>query len=139
MYERHGGHTLQKHVYTQPGDELLRIRREGVAAAGRFLNRATAQRCVDLAIAGHTAQIRAWRSGGQHALPYTFVQDMGEVIGHSLTYAEMKRGIHAPTQVTAVRVVLRQDLTLPGGFTVVTAYPTRPVRRTQPWHDRASR
>src|SRR5437588_13127499 len=39
VYEAHGGHTLRRHVYTPPGDEVRRIDIEGVAAAGRFLNR----------------------------------------------------------------------------------------------------
>ena len=34
-----------------------------------------------------------------------------------------------PTQVTAVRLVLRRNDELPGGFTLVTAYPTRSPRR----------
>jgi hypothetical protein len=129
IYERHGGHTLEKHVYTKPGDEVVRIRRDGVAAAGRFLNRATAQRCVDVAITRRTGDIIAWRSGRQRALPFTFGEDMGEVIGNTLTYADLKHGIRTPAQVTAVRLVLRQDLDLAAGFTVVTAYPTRPFRR----------
>jgi hypothetical protein len=54
---------------------------------------------------------------------------MGEVIGNTLTYADLQHGIRTPAQVTAVRLVLRQDLDLTAGFTVVTAYPTRPFRR----------
>jgi hypothetical protein len=50
---------LEKHVYTKPGDEVVRIQREGVAAAGRFLNRATAQRCVDVAITRRAGEIIA--------------------------------------------------------------------------------
>ncbi len=54
---------------------------------------------------------------------------MGEIVGQVLTYAEVSRGVVVPTQVTAVRLVLRRNDELPGGFTLVTAYPTRtPLR-----------
>ena len=42
-----------------------------------------------------------------------------------LTYADVSRGMVVPKQVTAVRLVLRRCAELPGGFTVLTAYPTR--------------
>jgi hypothetical protein len=128
VYEMHGGHTLERHVYTRPGDEVRRIENEGVAAAGRFLNRATAQRCVYVAVNRRAAEIRAWLAGRYRHAPLSFVEDMGHVVGQSLTYAEVARGIRVPEQVSAVRVVLRRDRQLRGGFTVVTAYPTRPLR-----------
>ena len=61
--------------------------------------------------------------------PFSFVEDMGEVVGQVLTYAEVSRGVVVPTQVTAVRLVLRRNDELPGGFTLVTAYPTRSPQR----------
>jgi hypothetical protein len=125
VYEGRGGHTLRRHVDTRPGDEMRRILREGVAAAGRFVSRATAQRCVDVAVTRRSAEIAAWLAGRDKRAPFTFVEDMGEIVGHVLTYAEVSRGIAVPRQVTAVRLVLRRCVELPGGFTVVTAYPTR--------------
>lgn len=125
VYEAHGGHTLRRHVDTGPGDELRRILREGVAAAGRFTNRATAQRCVDVAITRRRPEIAAWLGGRDRGAPFTFVEDMGEVVGHVLTYADVRKGMVVPKQVTAVRLVLRRCVELPGGFTLVTAYPTR--------------
>ena len=129
VYERHGGHTLRRHVDTRPGDELRRILREGVAAAGRFVNRATAQRCVDAAVGAHTDQISEWLTGPEASVPYTCVHDMGEVIGRCLTWDDVAHGFVHPKPVTAVRLVLRRRAELPGGFTVVTAYPTRASRR----------
>lgn len=131
FYERHGGHTLRRHVDTPPGDELRRILREGIAAAGRFLNRATAQRCVQTVVGAHSGAIRQWLAGAEANVPYTCVQDMGEVIGRSLTWDDVSRGLATPKPVTAVRIVLRHRPELPGGFTVVTAYPTRATRRTR--------
>src|SRR5438105_399940 len=81
VYELHGGHTLRRHVYTKAGDELRRIEVEGVAAAGRFFNRATAQRCVYVAINRRAAEIRSWLSGAFRHGPYAFGEDMGHVIG----------------------------------------------------------
>src|SRR5438132_3599512 len=134
VYEAHGGHTLRRHVYTPPGDEVRRIDIEGVAAAGRFLNRATAQRCVYEAINRRRAEVRSWLSGRHRRAPYSFVEDMGRVIGQTLTYADVQRGVRVPEQVTAVRLVLRRDQRLRGGFTVVTAYPTRPLRHRRDRH-----
>ncbi len=125
VYEGRGGHPLRRHVDTRPGDEMRRILREGVAAAGRFVSRATAQRCVDIAVTRRSAEITAWLAGRDKRAPFSFVEDMGEVVGHVLTYAEVSRGVVVPTQVTAVRLVLRRNDELPGGFTLVTAYPTR--------------
>jgi len=130
VYERHGGHTLRRHVDTKPGDELRRILRDGVAGSGRFLNRATAQRCVEFAINSHAAVVRAWLAGPESGVPFVFLQDMREVVGRSLTWDDVSRGVVVPRPVTAVRLVLRQRSELPGGFTVVTAYPTRRPRRT---------
>ena len=128
VYEMHGGHTLERHVYTRPGDEVRRIEAEGVAAAGRFLDRTTAQRCLYVAVNRRAAEIPVWLSGRHRHAPLSFVEDMGRVIGQTLTYAEVARGTRVPQQVTAVRVVLRRNRALRGGFTVVTAYPTRPLR-----------
>jgi hypothetical protein len=128
VYEAHGGHTLRRHVDTRPGDELRRILREGIAAAGRFLNRATAQRCVDTTLTHHHEEVLAWLGGREARVPLALVENMGEVVGQSLTWDDVSRGAIAPRPVTAVRVVLRRRTELPGGFTVVTAYPTRATR-----------
>jgi hypothetical protein len=134
VYEMHGGHTLARHVYTRAGDEVRRIETEGVAAAGRFLNRATAQRCVYEAVNRRAGEIRAWLLGRHRHAPFTFVEDMGRVVGHSLTYADVERGSRVPEQVTGVRLVLRRNRQLRGGFTVVTAYPTRPLHLRRDRH-----
>lgn len=132
VYEKHGGHTLRRHVDTKPGDEFRRILREGVAAAGRFSNRATAQQCVAQAVGTHSDAIRAWLSSPDADVPYTCVQDMGRVIGRCLTWDDISRGVTIARPVTAVRLVLRRRPDLAGGFTVVTAYPQRPPRRPRP-------
>jgi len=129
VYERHGGHTLRRHVNTPPGDELRRILREGIVGAGHFLNRVVAQRCIEVAIGRHAAQIRAWLTGPEANVPLTIVENMGEVIGRSLTWDDVSHGLVTPKPVTGMRMVLRQRSELPGGFTVVTAYPTRARRR----------
>ena len=55
---------------------------------------------------------------------------MREVIGRSLTWDNVTHGLVMPRPVTAVRVVLRKRSELPGGYTVVTAYPTQRPRRS---------
>jgi Bacterial CdiA-CT RNAse A domain len=129
VYERHGGHTLRRHVDTPPGDELRRIVNEGISAAGRFLDRATAQRCVETAIRHRSDEIRNWLRSPHNGAPFTFVEDMRRVVGHTLTWHEVAHGSVVPRPVTAVRLVLRRRPELPGGYTVVTAFPTRARRR----------
>lgn len=129
VYEAHGGHTLSRHVNTPPGDELRRIKQDQVAAAGSFTNQATAQWCVRTAINSRRADVRGWLRSGERE-PYVFVHDMGRVIGRSLNVSDVRRGMNTPRLVSCVRVVLRRNAALPGGFLVVTAYPTRaPARR----------
>lgn len=128
VYEQHGGHTLRRHVDTRPGDEFKRILREGIAADGRFTDRATAQRCVEYALRSHTAEILAWLAGPEAEVPYSCIQDMGRVIGRCLTWDDVSRGVTLAKPVTSVRLVLRRTEELPGGFTVVTAYPARTRR-----------
>lgn len=131
VYEKHGGHTLRRHVDTKPGDEFKRILREGIAAAGRFANRAVAQHCVEQAVWQHAGDIREWLVGPEPDVPYTCVQDMGRVIGRTLTWDDISRGMTIARPVTAVRLVLRRHPELAGGFTVVTAYPQRTPRRAR--------
>lgn len=132
VYERHGGHTLRRHVDTRPGDEFKRILREGIAADGRFSDRTTAQRCVEFAVWSHSDEIRAWLASPEVEVPYSCVQDMGRVIGRCLTWDDVSRGVTLARSVTAVRLVLRRNEQLPGGFTVVTAYPARARRAPMP-------
>ena len=132
VYEQHGGHTLRRHVDIRPGDEFKRILREGIAADGRFTDRATAQRCVEYAVRSHDSEIRAWLSGPEAEVPYSCAQDMGRVIGRCLTWDDVSRGITLARQATSMRLVLRRNEDLAGGFTVVTAYPARTRRSRMP-------
>ena len=74
--------------------------------------------------------MRAWLAGPESGVPFVFVQDMREVVGRSLTWDDVSHGVVMPRPVTAVRLVLRRRSELPGGFTVVTPYPTRRPRHT---------
>lgn len=132
VYEQHGGHTLRRHVDTRPGGEFKRILREGIAADGRFTDRATAQRCVEYAVRSHTDEIRAWLAGSEAEVPYSCIQDMGRIIGRCLTWDDVSRGVTLAKPVTSVRLVLRRTEELPGGYTVVTAYPARTRRSRIP-------
>lgn len=132
VYEQHGGHTLRRHVDTRPGDEFKRILREGIAADGRFTDRATAQRCVECAVAEHADEIRAWLAGSEAEVPFSCIQDMGRVIGRCLTWDDVSRGVTLAKSVTSVRLVLRRTEELPGGYTVITAYPARTRRSRIP-------
>ncbi|MBV8302506.1 MAG: hypothetical protein JOY68_11340 [Candidatus Dormibacteraeota bacterium] len=130
VYERHGGHTLRRHVNVTADDVLHRIVAGGVAGDGLFVDRETAQRCIRSAMNRRADSIRSWLRGRDKGAPYVFDEDMHEVIGRSLTWADVQRGLTVPHPVSGVRLVLRRRSELPGGFTVVTAYPAR-ARRSQ--------
>jgi len=129
VYEAAGGHTLRRHVFTKPGDELRRIRNEGVAAAGRFLSQSVAQRAVTQAISTRHVDVAAWLHGRDRRAPFTFVVDVGRMIGYVLTWDDVVSRVYTPRATSAVRVVLRTHAELPGGFMILTAYPTRVPRR----------
>lgn len=130
VYEEHGGHTLRRHVYTEPGDALRRVKYGGVAAAGSFLSRDVAQHCVETAIRRQAGEVRSWLRSVHRFAPHTILQAMHEVTGLVLTVADVRNGLEAPRPVTGVFVVLRRRPELPGGYLVLTAYPRR-IRQAQ--------
>jgi hypothetical protein len=129
VYEAHGGHTLRKHVGMSAADNLHRIR-TGHGAAGCFASQQTAQRAVEESVHRHRDDIMAWLWGPNRRLPFSFVEDLGRVIGTTLTREDVVNGITDPTPVTALRLVLRPSDELAAGFTLVTAYPTHSHRST---------
>lgn len=131
VYERYGGHTLRRHVDIAPDDVLRRIVECGEAAAGRFIDRETAQRCLETAIRRRNDEIQAWLRGSDRRAPHVFDEDMGRVVGHMLTWNDVRRGRRAPYPVSAVRVVLRTCAALPGGYLPITEYPVRARKRAR--------
>jgi len=128
VYERNGGHTLARHVNTSPADDLRRVASGRVSGAGSFLDRATAQRALEKALDQRRDDVRAWLRGPYRNAPFTLIENVREVIGRSISVADLERGVVVPRPVTAVMVVLRASKHLPGGFTVRTAFPTRARR-----------
>jgi len=127
VYEQHGGHTLSRHTRLDQEEALRRIR-SGAPASGAFVDRATAQRAVDDAIQRHRTRIAAWLWGPDSQKRYAFVENLGRVVGTMLSRQDVARGATAPLPATAVRLVLQPSDELAGGFSVVTAYPTRARR-----------
>ena len=125
VYEMRGGHTLRRHVDIPP-DEALRRVRAGEQAAGSFTDRRTAQEAVDDAIQAHRHGIAAWLWGPNASIRYAFVENLRRVVGSTLSRRDVALGVETPSQATAVRVVLQPSDELPSGFSVLTAYPTRP-------------
>ncbi len=128
IYERHGGHTLGRHVGLSAGETVQRIR-DGAAAAGYFADGVIAQRAVESAIHRHRDRIAEWLWGPRGNARYSFVEDLKHVVGTMLTRQEVAHGVTDPTPATAVRLVLQPSDQLVAGFTVVTAYPTRSRHR----------
>jgi len=125
VYEAHGGHTLRRHVGLTPRDSIRRIL-AGSSASGCFLDQTTAQHAVEDAIHRRRDDIAAWLWGPNRQLPYSFLEDLKRVIGTRLTRDSVANGVTDPAPVTGLRLVLRPNPELAAGFTLVTAYPTRP-------------
>jgi hypothetical protein len=138
VYEMRGGHTLRKHVAVPP-DEALRRVRAGEHAAGSFSDRRTAQQAVEDAIQAHRHGIAAWLWGPAAGTRYAFVERLRRVVGSTLTRNDVAHGVETPSPATAVRVVLQASDELPAGFSVLTAYPTRPHLGGRRTHTRPRR
>jgi hypothetical protein len=123
VYERHGGHTLRRHVDPRPSSDLRRLDRDpDINGAGTFLDRPTAQWAVEMTLRSHEAEIRAWLRRGA---PGTLVAGawFTRPVGSELSHTAWQRGETTPAPAGGARVVLRACDSLAGGFYVVTAYP----------------
>lgn len=88
-----------------------------ISGASSFSSRALAENAVSSAIDANQTAIRTWLSGSGNRLVLN--HNTGEVIGRSLS-----RGAVSAVDARSVRVVLQRDPSFPGGFRIITGFPT---------------
>lgn len=122
VYERRGdGHTVSRHCGTTPEVEADRLAEHPwLEATGSFPDLPTAQRCVEACVTANRTVVERWRRGARPRLAISV--DMHQVVGDELRRSRWEAG-EPPQPASAVRVVLKRELTYPSGFAVLTAYP----------------
>jgi len=115
--ERHGGHTLQRHVARTDDDLRERLHREGgISAASTYTDRATAERVIAAALEQNAEKVQRWMDRGSRrpnlVLDYT---DPKDPIGRT-----MNRGAMGSVPCDHAIVVLKAD---EDGYYVLTSYP----------------
>ncbi len=114
-----GGHTLLKHVNVTDADLGARLGVQTfIPAAGRFLNRATAESSISVALDANYLQIQNWLANGAPLQDAAFFYTFRSPIGVSWV-----RGAAGVVPASKIRVVLRPDSSFPGGFRIYTSYP----------------
>ncbi|MGH9643919.1 MAG: RNase A-like domain-containing protein [Terriglobales bacterium] len=115
--ERHGGHTLERHVGRTDAELRERLQKEpNISAASTYTDRATAERTIAAAIAQNSEKIARWAERGPRrrnlVLDYTNPTDpIGRVM--------FPRAMESIPCDQAI-VVLRADA---DGYYVLTSYP----------------
>jgi hypothetical protein len=118
--ESMGGHTLARHVGRNDAELGERLRREPqITNASTYVDRATAERVVGMALAESAGKLDAWRArGGRRPnLALHYRDRSAEPIGRSLS-----RGQQMPAPCYRAVVVLRWDERR-DRFYVLTSYP----------------
>lgn len=122
--ERHGGHTLERHVGKSDEELRARLARDTrISAASTYTDRATAERVVGETLAEAASRIARWvaREGRRPNLVLDYTGSREVVIGRSI-----RRGRDTAEPCTDAVVVLRWNEAR-GDYYVLTSYPE--VRR----------
>ena len=117
--EKHGGHTLSRHVGRTDEQLRERLRKEpGLSAASTYTDRATAEEAVTLAIRSAKNRMDQWlaREGSRANLVIDWPGN-GKVLGRSL-----RRGEKAPVPCRRALVVLKWNAETEIYY-VLTSYP----------------
>lgn len=117
--ERKRGHTLSRHVGRTDQQLAERLKREPeTSTASTYTDKATAERCVGIAIAQSESKIKAWaRRGGDDKFVVDYKGDGKTPIGRSL-----RQGERTPKTCFNSKVVLAMD-NRGGDYFVLTSYP----------------
>ena len=116
--ERHGGHTLQKHVGRSDQQLAERLERErNIAAASTYTDRETAEQAVGTALLENRDRINNWlmRPGGHANLVLDYEGEASSPIGRT-----MRRGEATSRPCSRAVVVLKWNAP---GYYVLTSYP----------------
>lgn len=118
--ERHGGHTLTRHVGRTDDQLRQRLRDQpNISAASTYPDRETAELVVARAIEASADRIRSWtgRQGSRPNLAVRVDDPRGPPVGRVL-----ERGARTPQPAHGAVVVLRWD-ERQRAFYVLTSYP----------------
>ncbi|WUR15025.1 DUF4214 domain-containing protein [[Empedobacter] haloabium] len=116
-HEAAGGHLLLKHVAQTEAQLLNRLAAEPkITGSSSFYNRATAEVAISDALDVNQARINAWlgTSKPQMILEHTFMDNAGLTI---------QRGMTNAVDTSSLRLILRQDTSMPSGFRIHTGFP----------------
>jgi hypothetical protein len=118
-HEALGGHTLARHVGLTDADLAARLSSQpGISAASTFGSRSVAESSIAATLDANAAGIQSWLAAGGGNAGSAFTHTFGSPVGTSLV-----RGAAGSAPVSTVRVVLRPDASMPGGFRILTAFP----------------
>lgn len=116
--ERHGGHTLARHVGRTDAELAERLRREPqISSASTYADRATAEAVVGAALQSRTRAFVAWQTRSGPRPNFALYYDAHRVIGRSLS-----RGRRTSVPCERAVVVLRWN-DASRQFYVLTSYP----------------
>ena len=119
-HENAGGHVVKRHVGQSEADLLHRLTVEPkIAGSSSFHDRETAESAISQALNSNSKQIADWLSG---SLPRLRV----DYTGQSYTGVSVTRGASKAVGVNSIRIIIVRDPSLPIGYRIQTAFPTKP-------------
>lgn len=120
---KNGAHTIERHVKKATRDMRNRLRDDPkIQADSRFIDEASAQRFTDESLLRHQRLITEWLKKKSQKLELPPVK-FNESTGLTLSRSDFLHG-NPPKWVDRVQVILKRDPMTPGGFRILTSYPT---------------
>ncbi|ADU97277.1 RNase A-like domain-containing protein [Thermovibrio ammonificans] len=120
FYERHGGHTIRKHVGKTGSWLKERLKREErLKSASTFYDLKTAERVVEAAISQNREKILRWLKNPNAPNKLVITYRGSKPIGFKVT--RVQKGVFEESTCTDARVILKKDGRF--GYIVLTAYP----------------
>jgi RHS repeat-associated protein len=117
-HEKVGGHLLAKHLGLTDSQLAARLAAEPrISGSSSFGSRTLAESGVSAALNAEQPAIKSWLSGSGSRMVVN--HNTGNNVGRTLS-----RGAPSAVDSQAVRVVLQRDASFPGGFRIITGFPT---------------
>ncbi|HCR1901140.1 TPA: hemagglutinin repeat-containing protein, partial [Enterobacter asburiae] len=118
-HEQAGGHLIDRHVGKSEAELFDRVSTGNTKTASSFTDRATAEAVTSKAIDSNQAKIQSYLSGNQKGYLELDYQS-STAIGISVT-----RGSTSAEPATNARIIIGRDPSMPGGYKIITGYPTQ--------------
>ncbi|WP_293545048.1 hemagglutinin repeat-containing protein [Pluralibacter sp.] len=117
-HEKAGGHLIDRHVGKSEAELFDRVSTGNTKTASTFTDRATAEAVASRAIDSNQAKIQNYLSSSQKGYLELDYQS-STAIGISVT-----RGSTSAVPATNARIIIGRDSSMPGGYKIITGYPT---------------